>query len=167
MAEDRSATLLALLNTTPVVKGTSTDELGDPEAATRWLRARRLPADAGDCKVLRDGRDLLQDVVRGRKPASTLARLLNDVVSRPSIGDDGLSWTIDAGATPAVIVEAIIGWDELLRSKPGRLRPCANDECSLFLIDRSKSNNARWCSMSTCGNRLKARRHYERARNDA
>ncbi|MEC3993203.1 CGNR zinc finger domain-containing protein [Actinacidiphila sp. DG2A-62] len=49
--------------------------------------------------------------------------------------------------------------------RPGRLRPCQNaEECTLFLIDRSKSNSARWCSMAQCGNRMKARRHYERAR---
>jgi predicted RNA-binding Zn ribbon-like protein len=46
----------------------------------------------------------------------------------------------------------------------GRLRPCANDECRLFLIDRSKANAVRWCSMALCGNRMKARRHYQRGR---
>jgi predicted RNA-binding Zn ribbon-like protein len=44
------------------------------------------------------------------------------------------------------------------------LRPCANIECQLFLIDRSKPNTARWCSMAVCGNRMKARRHYQRGR---
>ncbi|WP_412973700.1 CGNR zinc finger domain-containing protein [Mycolicibacterium setense] len=34
----------------------------------------------------------------------------------------------------------------------------------MFLIDRSKRNTARWCSMATCGNRMKARRHHQRAR---
>jgi predicted RNA-binding Zn ribbon-like protein len=34
----------------------------------------------------------------------------------------------------------------------------------LFLIDHSKPNKARWCSMAVCGNRMKARRHYERSR---
>ncbi|MEU1163642.1 CGNR zinc finger domain-containing protein [Streptomyces sp. NPDC005921] len=47
---------------------------------------------------------------------------------------------------------------------PGRLRPCANPECRLFLLDRSKGNSARWCSMAVCGNRMKARRHYRRTR---
>jgi predicted RNA-binding Zn ribbon-like protein len=37
-------------------------------------------------------------------------------------------------------------------------------ECALFLIDPSKPNTARWCSMVVCGNRMKARRHYERIR---
>jgi predicted RNA-binding Zn ribbon-like protein len=156
--------LLALLNTTPVVNGTPTDELGDAEAAGRWLRAHELPGSGEDWEVLREGRDLLQAVVRGQQTAGVLAPLLRNVRSRPSIGDDGLSWTVDVGDGQPVVVEAVIAWDELQRSKPGRLRPCANDECGLFLLDQSKSNSARWCSMATCGNKLKARRHYQRTR---
>ncbi|GGJ34413.1 hypothetical protein GCM10010121_052110 [Streptomyces brasiliensis] len=47
---------------------------------------------------------------------------------------------------------------------PGRLRACANPECRRFLLDRSRTNKGRWCSMAVCGNRMKARRHYERTR---
>ena len=43
-------------------------------------------------------------------------------------------------------------------------RADSNDECRLFPLDRSKANAARWCSMAVCGNRMKARRHYQRAR---
>ncbi|GAA2698041.1 CGNR zinc finger domain-containing protein [Actinoplanes palleronii] len=42
-----------------------------------------------------------------------------------------------------------------------------NPECRLFLIDHSKPNSARWCSMAVCGNRVKARRHYDRVRQSA
>ena len=38
--------------------------------------------------------------------------------------------------------------DALAKQSPGRLRSCANDECRLFLIDHSKANTARWCSMA-------------------
>jgi hypothetical protein len=38
---------------------------------------------------------------------------------------------------------------------PGRLRPRANDECRLFMIDRSRANTPRRCSMRICGNRIK------------
>lgn len=64
-------------------------------------------------------------------------------------------------------VEAVLAWSELQETAPGRLRPCANPECQLFLIDRSKTNKARWCSMAVCGNRMKARRHYQRTRDGA
>jgi predicted RNA-binding Zn ribbon-like protein len=73
---------------------------------------------------------------------------------------DGVSWELSA--SPAA--RAVLAWDALRINSPGRLRPCANDECRLFLIDRSKPNTARWCSMAICGNRMKARRHYLRAK---
>ncbi|WP_371814821.1 CGNR zinc finger domain-containing protein [Mycobacterium sp. DL440] len=59
---------------------------------------------------------------------------------------------------------AILAWDALRVASPGRLRACANPDCQLFLIDRTKPNTKRWCSMATCGNRMKARRHHQRAR---
>ncbi len=61
-------------------------------------------------------------------------------------------------------VEVVLAWATAEEQLPGRLRPCANDECQLFLLDRSRANRARWCSMAVCGNREKARRHYERTR---
>nr|WP_250475193.1 CGNR zinc finger domain-containing protein [Caballeronia sp. GAFFF1] len=33
--------------------------------------------------------------------------------------------------------------------------------CSWLFLDLSRSKSRRWCSMATCGNRVKARRHYE------
>ncbi|WP_433306715.1 CGNR zinc finger domain-containing protein [Actinoplanes sp. CA-030573] len=159
------ATLLALLNSAPVIDGVRTDELADPDRAERWLRANKIPARAEDAAILREARDLLQAVIRGDRRPSALKPLLEGVVSRPAITAGGrLTWTVDLSGARAFAVDAMIAWDELNRTRPGRLRACANDECALFLLDRSKSNSARWCSMSTCGNKLKARRHYQRAR---
>ena len=144
--------LLTLLNSTPVIDGTRTDT---------------LDLDVGDPDALRQGRDLLQAVVRGDLPPSALEPLLDGVTSHPSITEQGrLEWTVQAPPARALLMRAIAAWDELQRTRPGRLRPCANDECALFLLDRSKSNSARWCSMATCGNKLKARRHYRRTRTD-
>ncbi|WP_245866176.1 CGNR zinc finger domain-containing protein [Rhodococcoides kyotonense] len=44
---------------------------------------------------------------------------------------------------------------------------CCTDEscdCVLRFYDVSKSDARRWCSMSACGNRSKARNHYARNR---
>lgn len=46
------------------------------------------------------------------------------------------------------------GWRE-------RLRLC--EGCAVVFLDRSPSGRRRWCSMRTCGNRAKARRHRARA----
>lgn len=45
-----------------------------------------------------------------------------------------------------------------------RVAECANDDCGWLFVDVSKNHSRRWCSMSDCGNRVKARRHYARVR---
>jgi len=45
-----------------------------------------------------------------------------------------------------------------------RLRICASETCSARFYDRSPAGRRRWCSMSTCGNEAKARRHRARRR---
>ena len=154
---DDEALLLDLLNSTPVVDGRSTDQLD-----RQWLAARGLPAD--DLPALAAARGTLQAVVRGDRSPAALEPHLAGAVSRPRIAGDGVAWRLDAPAGRATAVRAVLAWDALRTGSPGRLRPCANDECRRFLLDRSKPNTARWCSMATCGNRMKARRHHQRLR---
>src|ERR1700723_3669273 len=75
-----------------------------------------------------------------------------------AIAGGQVSWTLRVAPDRELAVRAVLAWDALARSRPGRLRPCANDECRLFLIDRTRAGTARWCSMALCGNRMKARR---------
>jgi predicted RNA-binding Zn ribbon-like protein len=49
----------------------------------------------------------------------------------------------------------------------GRVRVCASDTCSARFYDRSPAGRRRWCSMRSCGNEAKARRHRARARSAA
>jgi predicted RNA-binding Zn ribbon-like protein len=48
-----------------------------------------------------------------------------------------------------------------------RVRVCASDTCSARFYDRSPAGRRRWCSMRTCGNEAKARRHRARSRSGA
>jgi len=54
-----------------------------------------------------------------------------------------------------------------LLTSPGvdRVRQCEGDGCAWLFIDTSKNGSRRWCDMSVCGNRAKARRHRGRPRN--
>jgi len=45
-----------------------------------------------------------------------------------------------------------------------RVRECGGAECRWLFVDTSKNRSRQWCSMQSCGNRQKARRHYERVR---
>jgi predicted RNA-binding Zn ribbon-like protein len=52
--------------------------------------------------------------------------------------------------------------DLLLSGSPERIRECG--ECGWMFYDTSRNHLRRWCSMEICGNRAKARRHYERVK---
>jgi predicted RNA-binding Zn ribbon-like protein len=164
MSRDDEAFLLALLNTSPVVDGVVRDALSERADGLAWLREHGLVSTTGEWEALRAARDDLQAVARGEGSPSVLAGWLDGVSRRPSVGGEGVEWRLDLpdGRTAAAL--AVLAWDSVRRASPGRLRPCANPECRLFLVDHSKPNSARWCSMAACGNRIKARRHYERER---
>jgi predicted RNA-binding Zn ribbon-like protein len=45
-----------------------------------------------------------------------------------------------------------------------RVRECGGVGCRWLFLDTSKNRSRQWCSMQSCGNRHKARRHYQRLR---
>ena len=45
-----------------------------------------------------------------------------------------------------------------------RLKVCPGDDCGWAFYDESRNRAGRWCSMSVCGGREKARAHYRRQR---
>ncbi len=59
---------------------------------------------------------------------------------------------------------AALGADLLTKTDWSFLRRCENPDCILTFYDTSKNHTRRWCSMSGCGNRHKAARHYERVK---
>jgi predicted RNA-binding Zn ribbon-like protein len=47
------------------------------------------------------------------------------------------------------------------------VRECAGAQCTWLFLDLSRGRSRRWCSMASCGNRAKAKRHYSRGRQAA
>ncbi|GAB3380978.1 CGNR zinc finger domain-containing protein [Amycolatopsis echigonensis] len=154
--------VLDLLNSRPLVNGEEQDALGDPAAGRRWAREHGGDGSVAELELLREARDLLRDVVRGDRTPVVLRPLLDGVRQIPEVSAGGLRWEVETPPHARLAVEAVLDWAALEKDLPGRLRACANDECQLFLIDRSRANRARWCSMAACGNREKVRRHYQR-----
>jgi len=155
--------LLAVLNSTPVVDGVTRDDLANLESARAWMVGAGGLGTEAELAYLHRARAALQEIARGDMPASVLGPLLRGVTYVPQVGDE-ITWKLRIAPERKLAVRAILAWEEVVRESPGRLRPCANHECRLFLIDRSTGNRARWCSMAVCGNRMKARRHYQRTR---
>jgi predicted RNA-binding Zn ribbon-like protein len=46
------------------------------------------------------------------------------------------------------------------------VRACASETCQWFFLDTSKNHGRRWCDMTRCGNRAKARAFYERKKKE-
>lgn len=59
---------------------------------------------------------------------------------------------------------ARLGADLLVTAEPGSIRCCAGPDCGWLFHDSSPNKRRRWCSMESCGNRAKAKRHYQRVK---
>lgn len=162
--EAHEGTFLDLLNTTPVVRGAVSDALEAPVEAQAWARRHGWSGAHDEIGHLTAARNVLQEVVRGTREPVSLNSFLEGVESVPRVDGARLDWALQAPDGRGPAAEMVLAWARLQETKPGRLRPCANPECRRFLLDRSKPNSARWCSMSECGNRMKARRHYQRGK---
>ena len=78
----------------------------------------------------------------------------------------GFGWEWDQARPGLDRVLWPVAWSaaELLVQGPlERIRECpGQDTCGWLFLDVSKNASRRWCDMRVCGNRAKARRHYER-----
>jgi predicted RNA-binding Zn ribbon-like protein len=100
---------------------------------------------------------------------AALNRALAAAPSRDRLAraEAGYGWRIVPAAISAPTLLAPVLWsagDLLASDRRRRVRLCANDQCLWLFLDKSKGGTRRWCDMASCGNRAKARRHYQRAR---
>ncbi len=78
----------------------------------------------------------------------------------------GFGWRVEGKrpATASALLAPVL-WsagDLLAGAQLARVRECANSKCLWLFLDESKNGTRRWCSMTACGNRAKAHRHYAR-----
>lgn len=52
--------------------------------------------------------------------------------------------------------------DLLTSTNRQHIRECGAPDCEWLFLDHSRNGSRRWCDMKSCGNRQKARRHYQR-----
>jgi len=165
---------LDLLNTQWLASGTPVDLLATGAGTRAWLTAAGVTAtpDPGTRQALITSRQAIRDVVSGQGGASALDRL-NSVLGhgrlRLSIGParqpERRLEVDDPAWRPAVMAAANLL--ELLDEAPDRVRRCQHPACVLWFFDTTRNGTRRWCSMAGCGNRAKARRHYDRIRKTA
>jgi predicted RNA-binding Zn ribbon-like protein len=79
--------------------------------------------------------------------------------------DGSFAWTWAAGAeSPDALLGPVItaAVDLLTSSRRLRVSICEAEDCVWLFYDTSKNRSRRWCDMNQCGNRVKARRFYQR-----
>ena len=77
-------------------------------------------------------------------------------------------WAPEIGGANLILWPVARSAAELLTSdRAERVRECEDDRgCGYLFIDQSKNRSRRWCSMDSCGNRAKARRHYAKTQDE-
>jgi predicted RNA-binding Zn ribbon-like protein len=167
--------------------GTPAESLGGPADLLSWLARAGLPG--GDDAGLRwqaapdeagpmfraavDLRETIYQVLALADPPAGDLAALNAALQRAPARDtlvrtgEGFAWRSAPWSPTLPCLMAPVLWaaaDLLAGPRRGLVRQCANPRCLWLFIDESRTGNRRWCSMAGCGNRAKARRHYQRAR---
>jgi predicted RNA-binding Zn ribbon-like protein len=110
-------------------------------------------------------------IAHGRQPSAAdlaaMNRVLREGLSRqevvPSAGGFQWSWVSNGATLDRILWPVVRSAADLLTSQDlGRIRECAREGCDWLFVDTSKNHSRRWCSMTACGSRTKARRYYRR-----
>jgi len=158
-------------------RGTAPEEhLKHPSAFSQWLvKQKVVPGPVTvSAKALGDAIEYRESLYRlfgrvaeGEKPApADLGRLNGEVeraVSRLAIDTD-LKWEIRgvSALDRALMLISLSAAGLLGGPLISRLRTCGSETCGWLFLDHSKNRSRRWCDMSDCGNRAKARRFQQR-----
>ncbi len=138
--------------------------------------ARRGERDKQDAlqtaRALREAIEgLFSSKARDKTPAAEDLGLLNHQVKNvlahrqliASAGSFHWSWEgIDRDAQAPVQLIAFAAAELLASDTVAFVRECQSETCRWLFLDLSKNHTRRWCDMKLCGNRVKARRHYQR-----
>jgi len=114
---------------------------------------------------------LFNALIEGKAPNNADLLLLNRRARKVATGGE-VQWAKGQFVAPTPpsgapldepLDEVTRGIVDVLTGEAGTyVSRCCDCDCSWLFLDRSPARARRWCSMSDCGNRAKARRHYER-----
>ena len=156
--------------------------LAEAEAERLRLKAAKSSAQARAAvrraKILREALyRIFSAVAEERQPAPRDVGLLDSFdkqamahrrIGRQEQGGYGWQWRTDGDDLDLVLWQVAKAGAELLTSDlVYNVRACAAERCRWLFVDTSRNHARRWCDMSICGNREKARRFQERVRKEA
>jgi predicted RNA-binding Zn ribbon-like protein len=146
--------------------------LSAADARRLAAEARRRPEDAartvGEAIALREALARLFTRTTGGELALVNAFLARAPARTAIASRDGeYRWrSTDVGEPLEGPLWPVV-WDAaaiLTSDRRNWVSSCGDPECAWMFLDLSRGRTRRWCTMEICGNRAKARRHYERVR---
>lgn len=157
----RQVRLISSADEAAMVKRAAIHKSSADEALLKALRLREFLFSI--FTAIADGEDLPHSALR------KLTKLSRKTMNRFQLAqtERGLEWIFQAEPDSfdwMLWPIAYSGLTLLESSNIDRIRRCASDRCDWLFLDMSKRGNKRWCDMTVCGNRAKARRHYERSK---
>jgi predicted RNA-binding Zn ribbon-like protein len=134
----------------------------DSAGAERVLQAARALRET----LFRLTRDLIAGSTPFAEDLVAINRAIAEAAPREGLTTQSgrLTWRWPEDETLETVLTPIL-WsagDLLAGPDLGRTRLCAAEGCGWLFLDSSRKGNRLWCSMESCGNREKARRHYRR-----
>jgi predicted RNA-binding Zn ribbon-like protein len=156
--------------------GRQVELLTDDDADHLLEQAREQRAEANAVLqraiVLREAMyRIFEAVADDRAPApedlDVLNRALSETLARlrliPTAQGLDWGWADGEAALDRMLWSVVRRAADLLTSaRLERVGQCPG--CGWLFLDRSRNRSRRWCTMEVCGNRAKARRHYERTK---
>ncbi|MGE5828377.1 MAG: CGNR zinc finger domain-containing protein [Micromonosporaceae bacterium] len=158
------------------------DLFSDPTGLTRWLTRRKLldrrgtTATPADLALALRLREQVRDIAYAHGSArltpdrldrfAELASRLPLVAGLDPIGR--LSLQPAVAGVPGALARVLA--DALTAAGSGswvRLKMCAAPDCQWVFYDQCRPRTGRWCSMNSCGNRMKTRAYRARVRQGA
>ena len=157
------------------------EALGSQQALSEWLVARKLApagvrATAADLGHAIELREALRQALLGHNEVAVdemAAFAVLDKVSRRAriqlcFEECAGALTPEAGGVAASLGKiAIAVHSTMADGSWPRLKACRASDCEWAFLDTAKNHSRAWCSMSSCGNREKARAFRERHRHSA
>ena len=167
--------------------------IGDGSSYVAWLEAAHLlPAAAGSTLEGRFGAAALDAAAAEARhlrewarawigrwrhaPASTYRaelRRLNQLMARasrfPALASTPIGleltekWRVDSAEDLIAIVAAQIA-SLVATERPAFVKQCADHDCTLWFVDRTKAHRRLFCSATACGNRAKVAAFRQRRR---
>jgi predicted RNA-binding Zn ribbon-like protein len=134
------------------------------------LRAGHRPSDVlKELTELREAVHAVFSAIAGEILPSEAARLrleghILDALNHSNLCVDGrapVHWNVCPEKAGSGLIKdrlAVAASELLMQAILSNVRECG--ACSWLFLDLSRSKSRRWCSMATCGNRIKAQRHY-------